>query len=134
LRLFGASADIAHLLSKYPQGTPDRVWIPDLAREGGWVVVTSDGGKQSKKSEKLPLICHAHYVTHVVLSVGLHKKKAHDKFLAISECWDELIAATAAADGTGYSRRLTGSGIVRMVNVYDPPDSGPVLQKEMFDA
>jgi hypothetical protein len=103
LALFGAAAELAHLFDKFPPGTADSVWIPQIASEGGWIVITSDRGKTSRKSEKLPLICRELGVTHVVLSAGLHKRSTHYRVLAISSCWPQLIAAADAPGGTRFT-------------------------------
>ena len=71
LLLYGAEASVD--LGKYSRGVKDRVWIPEIAEEGGWIVVSMDPGQHSRKSERLPIICRAFRVTHVTLSAGLEK-------------------------------------------------------------
>ncbi len=129
LRLFGAGAEIAHLLSRFPPGTPDRDWIPQIAREG-WIIVTADAGKQSKKSEKLPIICREQRVTHVILSRALHKRKAFDKCHAITGAWGDLLATPDAIPGTHFSLQLTHSHSVSLVRIWEPDGNfdGPTHQ------
>lgn len=42
LELYGSTAEIAHLLTKFGTGgIADRVWVPALAQETGWIVLTA---------------------------------------------------------------------------------------------
>ena len=34
-----------HLLERWPPGTLDPVWVPVIAKESGWIVVTCDNGR-----------------------------------------------------------------------------------------
>jgi hypothetical protein len=108
LQLYGADAEVAHLFSKFDKGTPDKVWVPELRAEGGWIVISADRGSHSKKDERLPLICRELDVTHVLLSASLHRRDMHYKFLAISTCWGSLIDAASYPPGTGFSISLHG--------------------------
>ena len=77
LHLYGVDAEIAHLLSKFPPATPDKEWIPEIAKQGGWIIVTSDRGTHSRKDERLPMICRDFGVTHVLLSGSLHRRNTY---------------------------------------------------------
>jgi hypothetical protein len=124
LALFGADGELAHLLTKFPPGTPDSVWIPEIANEGGWIVVSSDRGAHSKKSEKLPLICQEMRVTYVMLSRAIQKRPTHCRVMAINSCWQQLIDAAGAAPGTGFSILIRtakgGTDSFRFQKIYDP--------------
>ncbi|HEX4607852.1 MAG TPA: hypothetical protein VH092_06585, partial [Urbifossiella sp.] len=90
-RLSGSKATFAHIVQYFgAEGTPDRVWVPQLAAEKSWVVITSDGGKQSRKGDKLPAICLAHDLTHVVLAPSLHALGTKDKVAALLSLWSEI--------------------------------------------
>ena len=62
-------AEFKHVLDFQRQGVLDEDWIPRIAREGDWVVITADRGRRgsAKKGEKLPVVCKQQGVTHVVL-------------------------------------------------------------------
>lgn len=137
LALFGAEADLAHLFSKFASGTADSEWIPQIANEGGWIVVTCDRGKNSKKSEKLPLICRDLEVTHVVLSAAIQKRSAYCRVMAISACWRQLIAAADAPKGTGFAitMRIGKDGIpsfqFRQTSESRQPPAAPPTQQDL---
>ena len=134
LRLYGSDAEVAHLLSKFEKQTPDSVWIPQLANEGGWVIITADRGRHSKKSEKLPLICRAYGVSHVLLSAKLHSRNMHKKALAIDSSWDGLFAAGSAPKGCGYLLHLTSQDNFRLKPLGDAPrPEGVEKQKKFFE-
>ena len=74
----------AHVVSYFRRGVTDDVWIPELAKEGGWVIVSGDRGRGSAKGGKLPLLCMQYKITHVLLSATLQNKKAHERLAALA--------------------------------------------------
>lgn len=106
LQLYGADAEVAHLFGKFSEGMPDAKWIPELSKEGGWIVISSDRGTHSRKDERLPLICRELDVTHVLLSASLHRRNMYYKSLAITTCLPSLIDAASYPPGTGFSLSL----------------------------
>lgn len=109
LRLYGSDAEVAHLLTKFGrQGVKDSEWVAQLAREGSWVVLSVDQGRRSKKSEKLPSICRAFGVTHVMLSSSIHRRNMYVKAMAIENHWEKLLGLAAVPRGTGYQIKISG--------------------------
>jgi hypothetical protein len=129
LSLYGSSAEIAHLLTKFGGGgVKDPEWVPILAHETGWIVISADQGKNSKKSEKLPEICRAYGVTHAILSRGLHKRNMYYKSLAIVSLWGKLHALADEPRGGGYRITMTGeTASFRLVRVSEPPKASEIL-------
>jgi hypothetical protein len=124
LRLHGAAAEVAHLLTKFPPGTADSIWIPEIAKEGGWVVITCDRGMHSRVGEKLPLICRHFCVTHVLMGPALSRRTMRWRAVAIQSVWDELIEVAAAPAGTGFALTMAGSGF-RLTKKTDPIPPDP---------
>lgn len=62
--------EIDHLADYFSRGEGDDVWIPKLQRDHDWIVVTKDDGRDPKKP-KLPDICRALGITHVVISESI---------------------------------------------------------------
>jgi hypothetical protein len=127
-----------HHLAKYPQGVKDRIWIPEIAAEGGWIVVSMDRGMHSRVSERLPLICQAFRVTHVMLSSGLGKRTMYYRALAIEDRWSHLIEAASHPAGTGFSLRMhetQKSHSFQLKKVTDAlaPEDAPLVQKSLSD-
>lgn len=135
LRLYGSDAELAHLFSKFPMGAKDTEWIPAIAQEGGWIVVTADRGKHSKKDEKLPYICREFGVSHVMLSSGLHRRTMYYKYLAISSCWSALLDVGSHPPGTGFSLGMHGDKKFRFRKTMDPIADNPEVnhQGTLFD-
>ncbi len=111
-------------------GTPDSKWVPEISKQGGWVVITGDRGKKSKVEDKLPLICRSQFVTHVMFSGGLNKRPAYYKGVAIATRLPELLETADAAPGTGYGLSMTSKGDFRLKVVWTPPDTEPASPKE----
>ncbi|MGO8750695.1 MAG: hypothetical protein ACLQNE_32495 [Thermoguttaceae bacterium] len=121
LKLFGANAEIARFFDKFARGARDLDWIPELAREEGWIILTADRGMHSKTGEKLPEICSAFGVTHVMLSAALNQRSWYYKTLAIETHWEQLIAAALCLKGTGFTLSIAGERSFRFCKVSEPP-------------
>ena len=98
--------DFVHICDYFKAGVQDRDWIPKIAKEGGCVLITSDGGRQSKKGEKLPLLCKAYGITHIVMSPKLHMSPSHVKIAAIASVWNEIQALHETEPGSRYDLRF----------------------------
>jgi hypothetical protein len=75
----------------------DPVWLSALSAEGGWIVVSEDRAKSSRRSQ-LPLICANLKITHILVSPSL--KKFADMKQAIVECWRDVVALSRMPPGT----------------------------------
>src|SRR5687767_1996234 len=91
--LVETDAEFRHLCDELRQGVPDQEWVPRVAATG-CVVITGDGGRQSKRGLKLPEILRAVGVTHVILSPKLHSKPMTEKAAALASVWPELEVRT----------------------------------------
>ena len=87
--------------ANFPPGIEDAVWIPTLAHDGDWIVFSADLGKNSKKSESLPLICQEIGVTHIIMSPALQRRTSFYRVLAIGSCWTQILGTSEAAEGDG---------------------------------
>jgi hypothetical protein len=97
-------------------GVKDIEWIPKIAKEGGWVVLSADRGKRNRVGElpheKLPFLCRTHRVTHVLLSGSLQSSKTFIKGQALVAVWREILTAATAPAGTRFvlTKRSGGTG------------------------
>ena len=98
--------ELHHIIDKYAAGDKDEDWIPKLGTEGGWVVITSDAGKNSKVGQKLPDLCVIHKVTHVILKGQLHHKTTLEKISLIAAAWPLLENVFLSTYGSRYFLRL----------------------------
>lgn len=100
----------------YGKGADDTIWIPQAAKDG-WAVVTADRGKHSRVRSKLPLLCEAYEVTHVLIAAGLEKRRMEFKALAFANHIHEIIDAANGPKGARYSLQLTGESSTKMILV-----------------
>jgi PIN like domain len=105
LGLVMTDAEFVHITDYFSQGVKDPDWIPRLAAEGGWVVISADAGKQSKKGDKLPELCWEFGITHVLLSTKLHLRSSAVKASAIASMWNQIEPLTKATPGSRYLLR-----------------------------
>jgi hypothetical protein len=117
--------ELSHVLWKGFGGENDDVWIPKIASEG-WVIITGDEGKQSKraKGEKLPIVCSAYRVTYVSFSRAVVHFNTFEKTRTILNHWKELLVLKDAPRGSGYQIRLNNSGHTSLV-LKNPPPAEP---------
>jgi PIN like domain len=133
--LYGGATEVVHLFSKFNSGTADKIWIPQLASEGGWIIVTADQGKQSKKGQKLPEICQEYRVTHIMLSAKLHMQNMYTKVLAINYCMPSILNTASYPKGTGFLLQMAGTGTFRLKKKTDPQplDNNSITQTTFLE-
>jgi hypothetical protein len=113
LQTAGVSLTFKGIVEHQRSGVTDKDWIPKIALEGGWVVISSDRGKRrggEPPDEKLPFLCRKFRVTHVLLSGSIHSEKAFVKGQAIVAVWRELLTVTSATRGTRFQIKKNSSG------------------------
>lgn len=109
LERVGVKLTLQAVVKYQRDAVPDKEWIPAIAREGGWIVISSDRGMRNKRErfdEKLPYLCRAHRVTHVLLSGTIHNLNAFGKGQAIVAVWRELVATADATRGTRFKLKM----------------------------
>ena len=97
-----STPNCAHLCDFFASGTLDNDWIPQIATEGGWIVITSDAGRKTNKGGKLPRLCKEFGITHVILTAALHRKPAAEKVAALVLAWDRIEALAAEPAGSRF--------------------------------
>ncbi len=89
-KLLPSTLECAHICDRLASGALDKDWVPQIASEGRWIVITADAGKKSNLGGKLPELCKENKITHVVLSPALHKLKIQEKAGALLLVWDQI--------------------------------------------
>jgi hypothetical protein len=119
----GVSLKTESVVETQRSGIADKVWIPKIAAEGGWIVISADRGKSNREkfSEKLPYLCRAHRVTHVLLSARVHELTLFAKGQALVAVWAEFLKVKSAVAGTRFmlKKRDRGDGF-QLVNSDTP--------------
>jgi len=133
--LSSTSTVIEHLLNKFPRGTPDDIWIPAIAEESP-IVVTADRGARPSKGGKLPVLCEAFGVTHVVFSGALNQRPGFAKVRAIIDNWEGIIQTSSAPPGSRFNLNIVNSQLFRtkLVLAKEAPGAGeePLQQRDLF--
>jgi hypothetical protein len=112
------AVEFCHVLDFQKQGVPDTEWVPRIASEG-YIVVSGDGGKRCGRA-KLPRICAAHKVTHVIIGPSVHSMRSLAKVAVLLRVWDEILKLSDAPKGSRHSLRLIRE-IPRLIQIDPPP-------------
>ena len=98
------SLKVRHLFEEYRAKRCDSVWVPNLAEQGGWIIITKDRGKHSSQGKsgkpRLPDLCIEYKITCVAISNKLGHAKAAEIQEAIDEAMRNIQAIYAAPAGT----------------------------------
>lgn len=97
----------AHLQDYVAKGTPDSVWIPQMAEEK-WIILTADRGKHGRI--KLPAICTAYQITHILMGPSLLHRKQLEKARAIVAIWEDIAKCSSAPSGSRFRFTISSSG------------------------
>jgi hypothetical protein len=100
-KLVSGEPHFEHLCSRFTSGIADNEWIPQLAQEGGWTVITADRARRgSQQGGKLPSLCDQFGITHVLISSTLHQRKSDEKVAALVLVWPEILQLSNDPAGT----------------------------------
>ena len=84
--------EVAHTVVLFGRGAKDAEWIPRV-QEGGWWLITQDRGRNSQVGERLPVLCRALGVPHVlVLPALLRRGGLFEQTRGLLAVWPELRA------------------------------------------
>lgn len=94
------SLKVRHLCDEYREGRCDSVWVPNLAKQGGWIVVTKDRGKGKSDKPRLPELCVEYGLTCIALTSKLGQAKSTEHQEALDEVMRNIGPVYAAPAGT----------------------------------
>ena len=101
--LVAPQLEFKHITDIFVQGVLDSVWVPRIANDGRWIVITADRAKRgSRKGGKLPRLCLEYKLTHVLLSGSLHEKSTAIKRDAIRDKWSSILQLDRVPPGSRY--------------------------------
>jgi hypothetical protein len=101
-KIVPGTIEFAHLTDRFERGELDSVWVPLIAQQGRWIVITADNAKKNNKGGKLPRLCSEFKVTHVLLSGALHQKTTAEKRDAILLMWGRIAKLDGETPGTRF--------------------------------
>src|SRR5262249_955669 len=95
-----------HISQRFLEGDPDQEWIPQLASEGDWVIITSDRGRRGKIGVKLPVLCAKYGVSYAAFAASLHNQPAAQKLGALLSVWADVMKVHDAKPGSAFTIRF----------------------------
>jgi hypothetical protein len=98
---------VIHLKERFPSDTADSLWMTELAKEPGWVIVTADGriGKNPHEVEAWKQAGH----TIFFLKPGWLKLTFWEQAHKFVKCFPEIIKdAEQAASGSSFIVSVSG--------------------------
>jgi hypothetical protein len=69
---FDGQLAATHLSDCFKRDEDDANWVPKLADQSNWIIITADRGKDSKK-EKLPVLCSRLGISHIAMTPSFHQ-------------------------------------------------------------
>lgn len=107
--------EIKHLREKYPEGAKDREWIPSLAREGDWVIVSGDPRITRGKHEKAAWLESG--MTAFFFGSGWTNQKFWNQAAHLVKWWPYIVQhAREATSQAGFEIPVLGTK-VRQIDV-----------------
>jgi PIN domain-containing protein len=92
---------VVHLKEKFARNTPDEVWIPQLASQGEWVIVSGD--MRIFKSRLLRQVWRDAKLTTFFLGKGWMNQAFWDQAWWLVRWWPRILQqAEVAGQGTGF--------------------------------
>src|SRR5438046_306590 len=88
--------------SKYQQGIWDEVWIPQVAEEGGWTVISLDLAKYKNQGGPLPALCLENDVTCVLMSGAINQRRNSYRTAILCHLWSHIEQIAAGPAGLRY--------------------------------
>lgn len=108
--LFGDKHEIVHLRQRFGPGVKDIEWIPQLSREGHWIVISGDRGIHRKSAER-----HAFRSSRLIgffRSPGLNKAPLIKQAERILALWPSIETfAAASRPGSMFELPMTSTRI-----------------------
>jgi hypothetical protein len=100
---------IHHLTNYFVPGERDPSWIPKIADEG-WIILTADRGRKGK--DKLPGICVAYRVTHILMGASIMRLKQAQKANAIISIWEQIKRCANAPKGSRFLMSMVNGRVI----------------------
>lgn len=91
--------EVVHLRDKFKPNAKDPEWLESIRSEGGWIVISGDRGKMCAV-DRLPIICQALKITHVLTSATIQSNGYPATKQAIASTWREIVALASYPAGT----------------------------------
>ena len=115
LRRPGETYEVVGLRSRWPDSVPDLEWIPALAREAGWIIISGDERIAKRGPERLAWM--ESKLTAFFLIDDFASRRLNEQLAALATWWPRSCAwrrllrlARATSSGRTPSDRSTATG------------------------
>jgi len=120
--LSGDGVDAVHICKFLGSGKKDQEWVPKIARDQRWCVLSKDKGSKSTRRDALPLICYEREVTLILISEPVIQKGITFYGPQLLANWPSLVAAMQGPKGAQYLLRLHRDHERTSIHVTRPPE------------
>lgn len=103
----GVSA--VHITEHLGSGKKDSAWVPKIAGDRRWCVLSVDKGSHSQRRDALPIVCAEAEITLIRLSPSLVRRTLTFYGPQILANWPLLVQAMQGPKGAQYLLRLHAS-------------------------
>lgn len=103
--LSGDGVDAVHIKVYLGGGKKDPEWVPKIAKDRRWCVLSEDRGSHSARHDALPIVCFEYGVTLIRLSSPVVKKKITFYGPQILANWPSIMGALRGPKGAQYLLR-----------------------------
>lgn len=111
--------DIVHLRERFAEDADDVEWIPELGREGDWIIVSGDPAISRSKAERAAW--HESGLTAFFFAEGFVNKRFWKQAEIMVRWWPLIVLkARDATPGSGHLMPLAGS---EFRQIYEPTGS-----------
>lgn len=106
LDLLELTAEVKHFKEKFGRGSryKDRDFVPILAREPDWIIISSDRAKQCKKVDSLVELCRLCAVSLVCVTTPIMERGVPYLGARIIAHWDALVSSVKPRGGHFHIR------------------------------
>ncbi len=107
--LSGDGVDAVHIKDYLGSGKKDPNWVPQIARDRRWCILSEDRGSHSSRQDALPIICFEYEVTLIRLSHPVVTRGITFYGPQLLANWQSIMKALTGPKGAQYLLRRHGS-------------------------
>lgn len=133
LGLSATKAKVEHFVEKFGRNGrwTDPKWVPFIARDPKWVVISADFGSKSTKLECIRCLCRTHKVRLIWLTNAVKERSLEFYGPQILGHWQRVLQVAAGPCGTQSRFRMSSDGSRAQFDVVECP-AGYAFEKGQF--
>jgi hypothetical protein len=115
IEVAGQAANLVHYKDRFGPNSrwKDHEFIPELARDRRWSVLSGDMGKQCPRLESMRLICRIHEVTLICISPVVRRSGLAFYGPQVLAHWEDIYRAMTGPRGAQYTIRMADRSMSR---------------------